>query len=81
MPASPTSFIVTLECRDRLAMSGKHGNYSACKKIDFGSKRPICVLHDHDDTQVLIAYVGMSGASQVYFVGRIDLLFSLFEHN
>ena len=70
-PPPPTSFVVDLDCRDRLAMSGNHDSYSTCKKVDFDSQRPICALRGLDDEQILSAYVRISGASQVHCVDGI----------
>ena len=56
---------MSLDCRDRLAMSGNHGNYTECKKVDFGNQWPICELRDPDDVSVLSANGGISGTMQV----------------
>ena len=74
-PPPPTAFIVSLECRDRLAISGY---YSACKEVNIGNQLPFCEIRDADDTRALSANVRISGASQVHVCaelircGRVD---------
>ena len=68
-PPPATSFIVSLDCRDRLAISG---NYSACKMVDFKKQLPICELRDPDDIALLSAYKGISGGIQVGILDGID---------
>ena len=70
-PVAPTSFIVSPECRDILAMSVNFAHHTACKEVDFDNKRPFCELHDSDDTQRLADSVRISGATQVHVDGLV----------
>ena len=68
-PAPPqTAFIVSLDCRDRLAVSGNDGNHPACNTVGFKQK-PTCEIRNADDMKALSANVRISGDAQV----RIEL--------
>ena len=44
----PRSFVVSLECRNRLA---KFGNNSGCNAFDFSDQQPVCELREPKDTR------------------------------
>ena len=64
---SPLSFVVTLDCRDRLAMVGDN---AACSEVDWATQRPVCEVWTHEDTDALSAVGGISGSAPVWLSHR-----------
>ena len=64
---SPRSFVVTLDCRDRLAMVGDN---APCSEVDWATQRPICEVRTHEDTEALSAVGGISGSAPVWLSRR-----------
>ena len=59
-----TAFIVSLDCRNRLAVSGNDGNHPACNTVGF-KQDPICEVRNTDDMKALSANMRISGDTQV----------------
>ena len=59
----PTSFVVSLDCREDLARTR---NLPACSDVDLASRRSPCELKGPADTMALKAVAAVSGDLEVF---------------
>ena len=59
----PRSFVVSLVCRDSLALSG---DYPACSDVDLTTLRSVCELRSDSDARALTKFSAISGAKVLW---------------